>query len=143
MSAMRCPGGADAIPSPTVSRLGRLVIAISAFLCVSLITTTLTALRASDWTIFTGGAMVVLSIAVVIATLHLWTESGDGPPAGSEHGSDEGEGGPRRHRPDAPQPGGGENDPTWWPEFERQLAFYLAEREREERRPAVNWRVSR
>jgi hypothetical protein len=38
-------------------------------------------------------------------------------------------GGPRRRWPDAPQHGGGGSDPSWWPEFGRQLAFYLKEGE--------------
>jgi hypothetical protein len=92
------------------------------------------AIRAPGWTILLGAAVIVVSIAVVTATLHLWTQRGDvgdiGPGA---HGG----GGPPRRRPDAPQNGGGGGAPSWWPEFERQFALYVAEREREQRQPAV------
>jgi hypothetical protein len=103
-----------------MSQLSRLVIATLAFVCSWLITAAFDALRAPAAAMFVGGAVILLSIAAVIATLHRWARAGD-----------EGGGGPRRRSPDHPQPEGGGSDPSWWPEFERQLASYVAEQERE------------
>src|SRR5947209_6011659 len=91
-----------AIAGPRPSQPARLVIATFAFACAWLITAALDAMRAPDWTMFMGGAVI-------------------------------GRGGPRRHWPHAPRPGGGGSDPSRWPEFERRLASYVAERERENR----------
>jgi hypothetical protein len=85
---------------------------------------------------FLGAAVIVVSIVVITATLHLWTQEGDGGDVGPGRRGAHGGGGPRRRRPDAPPPGGG-GAPAWWPDFERQLAVYVAERESEEREPAV------
>jgi hypothetical protein len=43
---------------------------------------------------------------------------------------DGGAGGARSLSPEAPD-GGGNAEPLWWPEFERQLAAYAARRDRE------------
>ena len=126
---------AAAVASPRPSQLARPVIATCAFACAWLMTGVFDAVRAPDWTIFLGGAVIVVSIVVIAATLHLWTQGGDGADSGPGHGGDHGGGGPRR-RPDAPPHRGGGSDPSWWPEFDRQLASYVAEREREQRQPA-------
>lgn len=128
-------GLAAAAVSPRLSRLARLMISIFAFVCAWLMTAVFDAIRAPDWTMFMGGAVIVVSIIVVIATLHRWTQAGDGAetqPARLGDGGG-GRGGPRGHRPDAPEPGGGDGDPGWWPEFERRLSLYVAEREGENR----------
>jgi hypothetical protein len=95
------------------------------------------AMRAPDWTIFMGDAVIMVSIVVVIATLHRWTQAGDGVDTQPARRGEEGGGGPRRHWPDAPQPGGGDSDPSWWPEFEHRLSLYVAERQGENRPPVV------
>jgi hypothetical protein len=120
--------------------LATLMIAAFAFVCAWLITAALDAMRAPEWTMVTGGAVIMVSILAVIAALQLWTQTGDAGETEPARRTDEGEGGPRPHRPDAPKPGGGGSDPSWWPEFERRLALYVAERERENRRPAVGER---
>lgn len=120
---------AGAVAGRRLSQLARLMIATSVFVCAWLTTAALAAMRAPEWTMFMGGAVIVASIVVVIAMLHLWTRGGAGETQEERRG-DEGGGGPRRHWPDAPQPGGGGSDPSWWPEFERRLALYAAERER-------------
>jgi hypothetical protein len=84
-----------------------------------------------------GGAVIVASIVVAIATLHRWTQAGNGGESRTEHRGDDAGGGPRRHWPDPPQHGGGGSDPAWWPEFERQLALYVAARETQQRQPPV------
>lgn len=118
------------------SELARLMTATFACVCAWLVTAALVAMRAPDWTTFVGGGVIMGSIAAVIAMLHLWTHAGDADEAQPARRTDDG-GGPRRHWPDPPQPGGGGSDPSWWPEFERRLALYSAEHERENRQPTV------
>lgn len=130
---------AAALASPNASHLARLVIATLAFACAWLLAAGFEVTRAPGWTIWTGGTVIVVSIVVITATLHLWTQAGDGGGAGPGELGAHGGGGPRRGRPDPPQPGGGDSAPSWWPDFERQLALYVAERERERavEQPAV------
>lgn len=120
---------AAAVASPRVSQLARPVIATVAFACAWLMTAAFDAMRAPDWSMFLGGVVIVVSIAVTTATLHLWTQEGDGGNRGPGRPSGHGGGGPRGRRPDAPQHGGDSSAPNWWPEFERQFASYVAERE--------------
>ncbi len=77
-----------------------------------------------------GCAVIAASIVVIVVTLHIWTQAGAGP---------EGGGGQRRNEGGAvpPQPGSGGTGPGWWPEFERQFASYLGDRDRERQPPAV------
>jgi hypothetical protein len=89
------------------------------------------------WTLVLGGAVIGLSILVIAATVHVWARDADDGDSKPGHRGAGGGGGPGRRRPDAPQPGGGDSAPTWWPEFERQLASYVAEREKENPEPAV------
>lgn len=137
VNAIVLVGLAAAVVSPRLSRLTRLMISAFAFVCAWLITAVFDAMRAPDWTVAMGGVVIVVSIVVVIATLHRWTQACDSDEIQPERRGDEGGGGPRRDWPDAPEPGGGHSDPTWWPEFERRLSLYVAERERESRPPAV------
>jgi hypothetical protein len=127
---------AAAVARRNISQLARLVIATFVFACAWLAAAGFDAARAPGWTMFVGGAVIVASIMVITTTLHLWTQRGDDGDVGPGDRGAHGGGGPRRHRPDAPQPRGGGN-PSWWPDFERQLASYVAEREGEERAPAV------
>jgi hypothetical protein len=113
--------------SRRLSPLARLMIATVAFACAWLSTALLEAERAPGWTMFAGGAMIVASIVAITITLHLWTQEGDGGDSGPGNRGAPGGGGPRRRRPDEPQPGGDDSDPSWWPEFERQLALYATE----------------
>jgi hypothetical protein len=118
-----------AVASPALSKLARPLVATVVFVCAWLVTAASDTLRAAAWTVALGGAVIMLSTVVIIVTVHLWTQSGDdgesGPGQRGNHG-----GGPRHHRPDAPHHGGG-GDPSWWPEFEHQLALYEAERDRD------------
>lgn len=70
----------------------------------------------------TVSVFALSSVAMGIA-IHLATYE-------DEDRHDGGAGGVPSPRPDAPQ-GGGDNEPLWWPEFERQMAAYAARRERE------------
>jgi hypothetical protein len=128
---------AAAVAWPRVSQLARLVISVFGFLCAWLIVASLDVMGAPKSTVLLGGAVIVVSIVVVLATLHRWMRTVDAGEAHSEDRDDEGGGGPRRDWPDFPQGGGGGCDPSWWPEFERRFASYVAEREADNRRPAA------
>jgi hypothetical protein len=119
---------AAAFASSRVSQLARSVIATGAFACAWLTTAVLGAARSPAWTVVASGAVIVVSVLAVTATVHLWTQESDSGENEPEHPGNGGGGGPRRRRPDAPLHGGGDG-PSWWPEFERQLALYVAESE--------------
>lgn len=121
---------AAAVRSPRASHLVRVLITTFAFTCAWLLTAVADALRAPGWTMFTGGAVLVVSIVVITVTVHLWAQEGGNETGSGQRGDKDG-GGPPRRKPDAPQHGGGGRDPSWWPEFEREVALYVAERERE------------
>ena|SRR5947209_596628 len=127
-----------AVASPAVSQLARPLIATLAFVCAWLLTAAFDALRAPGWTTFTGAAVMVASISVTIVTVHRWTQNGDAGESGPGQSDDHDGGGPRRHRPVGPRRGAGSGggDPAWWPEFERQFAFYVANRNGARRRRA-------
>ena len=120
---------APAVARRSVSSLARPVVATFAFAGAWLLTAILEAIHAPGWTIFLGGSVIVVSIFLTIATLHVWTQEGDGGETGPGRRGDQGGGGPRPRQPDAPQHGGGGSDPSWWPEFERQLASYAGNHE--------------
>ena len=128
---------AAAVVSRGLSHLARLMIAAFALVCAWLFAAGLEEMRAPGWTVFMGAAVIVASIVVTTATLHLWTQGDGGGDVGSGPRGAHGGGGPRRRQPDAPHHGGGGSSPTWWPEFERQFALYVAECEREQRQPVV------
>jgi hypothetical protein len=123
---------AAAIASPKASQLARPVIATGAFGAAWLTAALSDLMRAPGWVVFLGGLVIVVSIFVVTVTVHAWAQEGAGGSRGPGDRGERGGGGPRRRPPDAPQPPGGGDAPEWWPEFERQLALYVAERERHE-----------
>lgn len=70
--------------------------------------------------------LTAVSLALLIASARRSTPGDSG-----EGGSDsDGDGGLGRRPPDRPTGGGGPADPSWWPEFERSLARYMAQQER-------------
>jgi hypothetical protein len=125
-----------ALASPRLSQPARPLIAISAFACAWLLGAVCEGLRAPDWTLLIGGALMLVSIVVTMVTVHVWAHEGGRGESGPGQRGDDGGGERRRRRPDAPQGGGGGGDPSWWPEFERQLTLYVAEREK--RQPACS-----
>jgi hypothetical protein len=125
-----------AVASPRASQLARAMSATFAFTCAWLLTAVLGGLRAPGWTMLTGGAVIVVSIGVITVTVHVWTQEA-GPESGPGRRGNGGGGGPPGRRPDTPQSGDCGQEPSWWPEFERQVAFYVGERERERQRSAV------
>jgi hypothetical protein len=70
----------------------------------------------------TGSVFALSSVAMGVA-IHLATFE-------EEDRHDGGAGGAPNLSPQAPD-GGGNDEPPWWPEFERQLAAYVARRDRE------------
>ncbi len=114
------------VASPRKSQLARLTTATFAFMCAWLMNAGFDAARAPDWTMFMGGAVIVVSIVLVLVTLHLYTQAGDSAETEPEHRGDDGAGGLRSDWPDAPHDRGGASGPSWWPEFERQFAHHAA-----------------
>jgi hypothetical protein len=72
--------------------------------------------------VFTGSVFVLSSVAMGVA-IHLAT-------CEEEDRHDGGAGGAPSLGPEAPYDGG-DNEPLWWPEFEREVAAYAARRDRE------------
>jgi hypothetical protein len=128
---------AAAVVSPRMSQVARPVTTTFAFACAWLITGVFDAIQAPRRTICVGGAVIVVSIVVIITTLHVWTQGGDDADSRPILRGGHGGGGPRSRQPDAPQLGGGDGHASWWPEFERQVALYVAECGREQRQPVV------
>jgi hypothetical protein len=73
------------------------------------------------WFAFVAAVLIV--IAVVVAAKKSHPHDGGGS-------ADEGDGGLGSRPPVRPVDGGGPVEPAWWPEFERELARYTAQRER-------------
>jgi hypothetical protein len=70
-------------------------------------------------------AIVISLVLLVVAAQRSMPSDSDGGGSDSD-----GDGGLGRRPPDRPPGGGGSADPDWWPEFERGLARYTAQRER-------------
>lgn len=77
------------------------------------------------WMVASGAVCVALSLAATV--MAFMPEPGQDPPA---------EGGGPGYRPQVPPPDGpyepdpGSGDPQWWPQFERELADYVAAQQR-------------
>lgn len=77
----------------------------------------------STWMMALTGLVFALSSVAMGVAIHLATYEEEGR-------QDGGSGGAPSVSPQAPA-GGGDGEPPWWPEFERQVAAYAARRERE------------
>jgi hypothetical protein len=71
---------------------------------------------------------IALGSAAMALAIHFVTREEEDGGGGGDVG-----GGPGPE-PEAPRDGGGDLEPPWWPEFERQLTSYVAHQERD--RPA-------
>ena len=92
----------------------------------------LEALRSPAWLLAITGAVILLSLAAVIATVHQATrpDQGDDPSDGRSE--------PDSPGPSSPSRNGDGDEPSWWPEFERQFAAHVRQTERREsRQPAA------
>lgn len=111
----------------------RIALALAAFASAWALCFLLARLHAPTWAGLCGGASVVVSLFAVIAAAQLSLPNGRG--SGPD---DAGGGGGNRPPPDRPPDGDGPADPSWWPQFERDLARYLAEQPRQApKSPAV------
>jgi hypothetical protein len=75
--------------------------------------------------------LICLGCAVAVLVLLARSRRSDQP--GSE--SDEGSGGGGSKRPERPSPSDSGGEPSWWPQFERDLADYVHRIEAVGRRP--------
>jgi hypothetical protein len=82
-------------------------------------------LRFPTWATVPGTAAVLISMVLVVAVAQISLRED----AGGE-GTEGDDGGGGMQPPDRPIDRGGPAEPSWWPEFERDLADYLVERER-------------
>lgn len=115
-----------------VPRAARVPLALSAFGGAWGLSFLMLKLHYPPWAIWPGAAAVFISIVLLVPVAQM-SSSDDAGNGGEE--SDDGGGGTRP--PDRPTDGGGPAEPSWWPEFEQDLAGYLAERERAEREVPV------
>lgn len=117
-------------------RAARLPLALTAFASAWSTCFVLLKTQAPHWTILPGAALVLGGIVVVVVAgqTSLPHDAGDD---GSDDGGTGG-GGPGRRPPDRPTGGGDPAEPSWWPQFERDLARYVAQREHDERRALIN-----
>lgn len=112
-----------------VPRATRMPLALCSFISAWGLCFLLIKLHFPGWTWFAATLAVITSIVVLIAAAQFSL-----PRDAGEGSGDEGDGGsPLRRPPEPPTDGGGPADPSWWPEFERDLALYMAERERGKR----------
>lgn len=125
---LRLHGQSAMTPGAALTPLARALVATLVFVCAWLLSAALATLHAPRWTMFTDGAVIVTSIVGIYVCLHFWTQEDEGGESDDGQGGDHRGGGPRRPRPDAPPRGRG-GDLSWWGEFERQLAVYVAQHE--------------
>lgn len=114
-----------------VRRTARMPSALTAFASAWALCCELLWLHFPRWAGLAGTAAVLISmiLLVAVAQMSLFNDTGSG---GEESG-----GGGGMRPPDRPSDGDGPAEPSWWPEFEHDLASYVAERERGEREVPV------
>jgi hypothetical protein len=104
-----------------MSELTRPLAATVSLLCLWFIAMILEAMRAPVWALGTICGVLLANVILLAACILEVTREQDGG---------DGDGDVPLHRPDRPEPGNG-GGPSWWAEVER----YLAEQERQKRRP--------
>jgi hypothetical protein len=85
----------------------------------------LAAVHAPAWTMVATCGAIAISIVLAVTVVSL-RNRGDG----GESGGEDEDGGLGRRPPERPSGGGGPAEPSWWPEFERELRRYMEERRR-------------
>lgn len=80
--------------------------------------------RGPSWMVALTSACIAFGSAAMALALHAVTREEEDGGGGGDVG-----GGPGPE-PEPPGDGGGDIEPPWWPEFERQLASYVARTER-------------
>lgn len=113
-------------------RTARMPLALTAFASAWALCCMMVRLRFPGWALLPGAGAVLVSIILLVpvAQMSLFKDTGSG-------GEEGGEGGGGTRPPDRPTGGGGPAEPSWWPEFEQDLAGYLAERERSQQEVPV------
>ena len=109
-----------------VPRIARLPLALMSFGCAWMLCFMSTRSHLAKWTWLGGIVAILISLTLLIVAAQLSLPSDSG-------GGEDGEGGLPRRAPDPPTDGGDPAEPSWWPEFEHDLARYSAERDRRER----------
>jgi hypothetical protein len=106
----------------SISRVARPLVACLGLSCAWGAWVLVVVVHGPAWMMaFTVSVFAVSSVAMGVA-IHLATFE-------AEDGHDGGAGGAPSLRPEAPD--GGDDEPVWWPEFEREVAAYAARRDRE------------
>lgn len=103
-----------------MSQISRPLVAAFSLVGLWFLAMVLETLRVPVWALVMNGGLLLVNVIVLTAAIHDVTR---------QQYHQDGDGGLPPRRPDLPDPGGG-GEPTWWPEFERALAKYLAEDER-------------
>lgn len=106
-----------------MSEITRPLVTAASLLVLWFLAMVLEALGVPVWAMAMVAGLLLANLIAVTYSIHQVTRERDRP------GGD----GRRPDHPDTPGPGGG-GDPSWWPEFERELTDYVAEREQGERR---------
>jgi hypothetical protein len=112
-----------ALSGRAISPIARPLIACLGVSCAWGAWVLVVVVRAPWWmNALTATAILLGSVALGVA-IHLATREEQGEAGGGDVG-----GGPGLC-PEDPAGGGGDAEPEWWPEFERQLAGYAAQQE--------------
>jgi hypothetical protein len=103
-----------------VPRQARFPLAIMSFASAWTLAFMMAESRPASWRGVASTLAIVVSLVLLIAV------GQQAMPSDGEGGDSDSDGGPGRRPPDRPNDGGGPADPSWWPEFERELARYVA-----------------
>lgn len=114
-----------AVPLRWVPRRARIPLAVAAFVCAWTLSYVLIKLQFPKWTALLAAAAVFISLVLLVVAAQMSLPQDDG----GDDRDDDG-GGLDKPPPDRPIDGGDPADPAWWPDFERDLARYQAERTR-------------
>lgn len=109
-----------------VPRVARLPLAMLSFGSAWMLCFTSTRSHFPKWTWLGSVVAILISLTLLIVAAQMSLPSDSG-------GGEEGDGGLPRPEPDPPTDGGDPAEPSWWPEFQHDLARYVAERDRRER----------
>lgn len=108
-----------------MAQVARPLVALFSLIALWFLAMVLEALRVPAWAIAMIGGVLLANLIVLTVSLYQATR---------EPGDRHGDGGLPVPCQDLPEPGGGD-EPSWWPELERDLQQYLAEHEQAARQP--------
>jgi hypothetical protein len=116
-----------ALTGTTISRVARPLVACLGVSCAWGAWVLAVVVRAPWWMMAVTVGFSLLGSTGLGVAIHLATREEGGEAGGGDTG-----GGPELN-PESPGGGGGDAQPEWWPDFERQLAAYAAQQERVQR----------